>query len=40
MLVTGEDWRIIINNSRKNEVAGPKQKCQLVVVVSGGANKI
>jgi len=24
--VTGEEWREISNRSRKNEVAGPKQK--------------
>ena len=23
---TGEEWRAISNSSRKNEVAGPKQK--------------
>jgi len=23
---TGEEWRAITNNSRKNEVAGPKQE--------------
>ena len=33
---TGEEWRAVTNSSRKNEVAGPKQKLHSVVDVSGG----
>ena len=34
--VTGEEWRAITNSSRKNEVAGLKQKRCSLVDVSGG----
>ena len=34
---TGDKWR---NNSRKNEVAGPKRKKCSVVDVSGGESKV
>ena len=34
--VTGEEWRAITNSSRKNEVAGLKQKRYSLVDVSGG----
>ena len=37
---TGEKWRAITNSSRKNKVAGPKQKHCSVVGVSGGESKI
>ena len=37
---TGEEQRAITNNSRKNEVAGPKQKWHSVVDVSGGESKV
>ena len=37
---TGEEWRAVINSSRKKEVAGPKQKRCPVVDVSGGENKV
>ena len=36
---TGEEWRTIINCSRKNEVAGSKWKQCSVVDVSGGESK-
>ena len=38
--VTGEEQRAITNSSRKNEVAGPKQKKCSVVDVSGGESKV
>ena len=39
--VTGEEWRVITSNcSRKNEVAGPKQKWHSVAGVSGGESKV
>ena len=37
---TGEEWRAIINSSRKNETAGPKGKWCLVVDVPGGESKV
>ena len=37
---TGEDWNIITKSSRKNKAAGPKQKWQWVVKVSGGESKV
>ena len=37
---TGEESRAITTSSRKNQVAGPKQKCQSVVDVSGGESKV
>ena len=37
---TGEEWRAFINSSRKNEVAGLKQKWSLVMDVSGNERKI
>ena len=37
---TGEEWRAVTNSSRKNEVAGPKQKLHSVVDVSGNENRI
>ena len=36
---TGEEWRAIINSSRKNETAGPKGKWCLVVDVPGGESE-
>ena len=36
---TGEEWRVMTNSSRKNEVAGPKWKQHSVVYVSGGDSK-
>ena len=36
----GEEWRAITNRSRKNEVAGSKQKQHSGVVVSGGESKV
>ena len=36
---TGEDYRAIINGSRKNESTGPKWKLCSVVDVSGGESK-
>ena len=36
----GEEQRAIMNSSRKNEVAGPKQKQCSVVYVSGGESKV
>ena len=38
--VTGEEQRAIINSSRKNEVAGPKQKWHSGMDVSGGESKV
>ena len=39
--VTGEEWRVITSNcSRKNEVAGPKEKWHSVADVSGGECKV
>ena len=38
--VTGEEWRAITNSSRKNEVAGQKQKQHSVVNVPDGENKV
>ena len=40
MLATGEEWRTIINNSTKNEVAAPKKKWWSVVDVYGGESKV
>ena len=37
---TGEKLRAVTNSSRKNEVAGPKQKQCSDVYVSGGKSKI
>ena len=37
---TGEEQRAVMNNSRKNEAAGPKRKGHLVVDVSGGESKV
>ena len=37
---TGEEWKAVTNSSKKNEVAGPKQKQCLVVNVSGGESKV
>ena len=37
---TGEEQRAIMNSSRKNEVAGPKQKQCSVVDMSGGESKV
>ena len=37
---TGEEWKEVTNSSKKNEVAGPKQKQCLVVNVSGGESKV
>ena len=37
---TGEEKRAIMNSSRKNEVAGPKQKQCSVVDMSGGESKV
>ena len=37
---TREEYRAITNSSRKNEVAGPKQKQCSVVDVSGGESKV
>ena len=37
---TKEEYRAITNSSRKNEVAGPKQKQRSVVDVSGGESKV
>ena len=33
---TGKEQRAVTNSSRKNEVAGPKQKLHSVVDASGG----
>ena len=38
--MTGEEQRAIMNSSRKNEAAGPKQKQCSVVDVSGGESKV
>ena len=38
--VTEEQWMAIINSSRKNEVAEPKQKWCSVVDVPGGESKV
>ena len=38
--VTGEEWRAITNSSRKNEVAGLRQKRCSLVDVSGGGSKV
>ena len=38
--VTGEEWRAITNSSRKNEVAGLKQKQRSLVDVSGGKSSV
>ena len=35
-----EEQRAITNSSKKNEAAGPKQKCCLVLDVSGGESKV
>ena len=35
----GEEWRAVTNSSRKNEVAGPKQKQCSIVYVSGSESK-
>ena len=37
---TGEEWRAITNSSRKNEMAGPKQKQYSAVDVSGSENEV
>ena len=37
---TGEEQRAITNISRKDEVAGPKQKWRIVVDMSGGESKV
>ena len=37
---TGKEQKTIINSSRENEAAGPKQKQRLVVDVSGGESKV
>jgi len=37
---TREEQRAITNSSRKNEVAGPKQKCCSVVDGSGGESNV
>ena len=37
---TGEEQRAIAKSSRKNEEAGPKQKCRSAVDVSGGESKV
>ena len=37
---TGEEQRAIMNSSRKNEVAGSKQKQCSVVDMSGGESKV
>ena len=37
---TGEKLRAVTNSSRKNEVAGPKQKRHSVVDVSSGETKV
>ena len=37
---TGEEQRAIINSSRKNEVAGPKQKWHSGMDVSGSESKV
>ena len=37
---TGEEQRAVTNSSRKNEVAGPKQKRHSFVGVSGGESKV
>ena len=37
---TGEKRRKITKNSRKNEEAGPKQKCCSAVDTSGGESKV
>ena len=37
---TGEEQRVVTTISRKNEVAGPKQKGHSVVDVSGGESKV
>ena len=37
---TGEEWRAITNSSRKNEMAGPKQKQCSVLDMSGGESKV
>ena len=36
----GEEQRVIANSSRKNEVAGPKQKRCSVLDMSGGESKV
>ena len=38
--VTGEEWRAITKNYRKNEEDGSKQKLYSVVDVSGSESKI
>ena len=37
---SGEEWKAITNNSRKNEVAGPKSKRRPLVDVPGGESKV
>ena len=37
---TGEEWRAVTNNCRKNEEAEPKRKRLSVVNVSGGEIKV
>ena len=36
---TGEEWKVITDSSRKNKVAGPKQKWRSVVDMSGSQIK-
>ena len=38
--IIGEERKAITNSSRKNEVAGPKQKWCSVVDVSGGESNV
>ena len=38
--VTREEWRAVTNSSRKNEVAGPRQKWHSIVDVSGDESKV
>jgi len=37
---TGEEWKAIPNNSRKNEEAGPESKRCSLVDVPGGESKV
>ena len=37
---TGKERRAVSNSSRKNEVAGPKQKQRSDVYTSGGKSKV
>ena len=38
--MTGEEQRAIMNSSRKNEAAGPKQKQHSAVDMSDGESKV